>query len=118
MKNLKEAYKTLKEIFPEAIDVGSENIEQPGLYLLLNSLKKESIAIDRVSFKLYLAARNLNDDNLGLIDKLDEIRLRAVKQIKNLKDDLSQSLEFLGFKDSLYIYVFEIDFKIFRSEKK
>ncbi|MCI6988820.1 MAG: hypothetical protein MR902_04515 [Campylobacter sp.] len=40
MRNLKEACKRLQVIFPDAIWVGSDEIDQPGLYILLEGIDK------------------------------------------------------------------------------
>lgn len=117
MKTLKEAYEKIKEIYPGAVDVSSDDIKQPGVYLLLNGVSKLDWQVDLVSFKIYVAARSMMSDNLGVISLLDELRLKAIKEAINLKDDPISEISFLGFKDSLYIYNFEIGLKIYRSKE-
>ena len=117
MKTLKEAYEKIKEIYPEVVDVSSDDIKQPGVYLLLNGVSKLDWQVDLVSFKIYVAARSMMSDNLGVISLLDELRLKAIKEAINLKDDPISEISFLGFKESLYIYSFEIGLKIYRSKE-
>ncbi|MCI6988819.1 MAG: hypothetical protein MR902_04510 [Campylobacter sp.] len=70
--------------------------------------------IDRVKFKLYLSARSKMDDSLGVVSKLDEIRDISAKKGISLENDFIEEIEFLGFRDSLYIYSMSVSFKIYR----
>lgn len=54
------------------------------------------------------------DDSLGVVSKLDEIRDISAKKGISLENDFIEEIEFLGFRDSLYIYSMSVSFKIYR----
>lgn len=114
MGGIEAIYQKLKVLFPEALDIGTDNLIQGGVFLLFRGSKPLSYKRDVCHFSLLVAGRSLVEDKNAIFPVLDELRERIIDSGMQLfGKDIYRGVNSGEFEDSLYVYSIELEIEFF-----